>query len=44
MAQTEVRNLDLVFYATQNNVLFAPVKLQRITSFEVQRNKGLLQL
>ena len=31
MAQTEVGNLDLLFHAAQNNVLLAPVELQRIT-------------
>ena len=35
MAQTEMRDFDLLLHATQNNVLLAPVKLQCIARFEM---------
>ncbi len=43
MAQAEMRNFDLLLHATQNNVLLAPVKLQRITCFKMQGNIGMQQ-
>ena len=38
-----MRNFDLLLHATQNNVLLAPVKLQRITCLKVQGNIGMQQ-
>ena len=43
MAQAEMRNFDLLLQAPQNNVLIAPVKLQRITCLKVQGNIGMQQ-
>jgi len=34
---------DLLLHAAQNNVLLAPVKLQRITGFEMQGDEGMQQ-
>jgi len=43
VAKPELRNLDLARNPAQNNMLFAPVKLKRITRLEVQGNKSLRQ-
>ncbi|KXF91949.1 hypothetical protein AT574_04600 [Phaeobacter inhibens] len=34
-------NLDLLFNAAQDNPFFAPVKLQRVTSSKMQRDKSI---
>ena len=41
MAQAEVSNLYLLLDTTENNALFAPVKLERITGSKMQGDKRL---
>jgi hypothetical protein len=40
-AQTEMRNLYLLGDATQDNMLFTPVKLKGIASLELQRDERI---